>query len=235
MPIITANPNVDIEDSPIAVYYFDNASVVMKGINSPEGVVFAGEGSIFVSSNGTMWNKTTPPTLATGWTQMQSSITQSVRLQNSFTNAVGNVGAGLDQLHVITAGAGGLNLQLDGDFIEIYTRGFTAANANTKRYVIQIAGVGDIINTGLQSFNNATWESLCRITRLTSTTIRGTARFFTGVSGSNRFLQSADLTVTDLNVGSIFPQSMGESLGAIDNDIVENLFQVIAYRSATIT
>lgn len=230
MPI-TENPTIDLLDYAPRLLYIDDGVAIFKTLASPEGLVTANAGSVALDATGKFYVKQTNG-VATGWVSVTTTANVGARILQSNTNAVGNTGGGSDQLHVATGGVGSFTLQADGEFIDIYSRGTTAANANTKRYVYRIAGIGDILNTGLQSMNNATWEAHCRITRVTSTLVRGTGRFFTGVSGSNRFVQSADIAVSDLGSNSIFPESQGESGAAADNDIVENIFQVTAWRVA---
>lgn len=232
MPFVTVNPIIDPEDSPIFVYYLDRGSAIFKGVASPEGIVFANAGSIMTNASGQCFFKTTGLTLNTGWTQLQTGINSSVRLIQSNVNAVGNIGGGLDQLHVGTLGQGSATLQNDGDFVEIYCAGFTAANANTKRFVVGIAGLGDFGDTGLTIENGRQFAFHWRVTRITSILVRGVGFIQDDGNWSQCF--NLDLAVPDLGLNSVFPQSQAESGAAVTNDIVENIFQITAFRLATI-
>lgn len=233
MPIQNSNPIIDTEDSPILLLYLQTGTAIyMATGSSPEGVDFAGIGSLRIGNDGIIWLKTTGLTLNTGWTPLATTLNSSSKLIQSFTSAVSNTTGGLDQLHVGTGGVGSNSLQNDNDFIEFYTHGVTAANANTKRYVFSIAGVGNILDTGLVIMNNLLWECRTRITRLTATAVRCTSVFITSGAPTVNVVAEVDLVVSDLDSNSIFPQSQGESGASATGDITETVFQAVAYQTA---
>ncbi|MCI0612537.1 hypothetical protein L0244_06065, partial [bacterium] len=229
MPFQTSNPIIDLEDSPIQLLYLQTGTAIfMASDASPEGAQFAGIGSLYISNSGTVWLKTTDLNFNTGWTPLATTLNASTRLIQSDTSAVSNTGGGLDQLHVGTAGIGSNSLQSNNDYIEFYTHGVTAANANTKRYVFGIAGFGNILDTGLVAMNALNWEFGARITRLSATIVRCTSAFITSGAPAVNVVSEVDLVVSDLNSNSVFPQSLGESGAAVTGDITETVFQAVA-------
>jgi hypothetical protein len=151
------------------------------------------------------------------------------------TTAVGNVGAGLDSLHSFSVVAA--TLATDGDYIDVFYRGFFAANDNNKRLVFSFGGTA-FLDTGSTdvdgSASNFLWSGRVMIIRLTSTTVRATgmlwAQFFgtdsaaapfTG-GGGYSLVQGTGLTVSNLNSNANTLLVQGESLAGVTDDVVQN-------------
>jgi len=83
------------------------------------------------------------------------------------TTSVGNVGAGEDTLITYSMAANTLNL--DGNFLEIFAWGITAANANNKTIKLKF-GTTTLLDTGAVAANNANWSITSKIIRTAAAT-----------------------------------------------------------------
>jgi len=234
MPVVTQVPIIDLTDQTIRLFYFQTGLAFFISPVQPEGVIFAAAGSkCVVNTDGSEYQKTTPSSVNTGWVRTQTSAVAAARIVQSDTVTTGNVGAGLDQLHVTTAGLGSNTLQANGDYVEIYTVGLFANNANTKRYVINIAGIGaNVIDTGPVVITNRFYECRWRITRISNVLVRCSANLLPNNAAGIMPVTVGNVTVAtpDLNANSIFPQSLGESGAGTSDDILENLWEVTSFR-----
>ncbi|MGH9753445.1 MAG: hypothetical protein ACREA2_11735 [Blastocatellia bacterium] len=141
------------------------------------------------------------------------------------TQVVGNVGAGLDNLHSFTLPAG--SLANDGDYVSVSYGGEFATNANSKR--VQVTFGGQVVSNNTQAQNSGAWSYIITYVRVSSTTVRATGQFtwhFASVAGGfvNTLYGTVGgglLTVADLNSNGMVMLIQGE--GVADNDITQNL------------
>lgn len=144
---------------------------------------------------------------------------------------VNNIDGGLDSLHALAIVPG--SLRANGDWLDVFTSGGTAANANTKQYVLRIDG-NTILDTGTQVLNNFTWRVWLRIVRLSSTTVKVSAAFEgttpTGTNPFSIFQLYFPVTVQNLDSSSNTLQSLGQSGGAVSGDITEIMMEIAAFR-----
>ncbi len=227
MAFLTQQPVIDLlsEQQP-TIYYIDDGTVFCKGVGLPEGTIFAGAGSIITNASGQMFLKTTGTSLNTGWVEVLNTLIGVQRIETQF-NSVSNVAGGLDDLHTGTIAAG--TLAVDGQFIDWLTSGSFAANANTKRFVMEIAGQGTLLDTGLLAQNGGGYIAQARLTRTTSTNLLCSANIQT-TSGVIRTVNNTNITVLNLASNAFFPKSRAESGAAASNDITENLYQTVFFK-----
>ena len=90
------------------------------------------------------------------------------------TTAVGNVGAGTDDL--ITATIGGSTMSVNGNGIKITAWGTTAANANNKTITLNYGGT-TLVTSGAVGFNNAPWYIEATVIRTGAATQVAVATF----------------------------------------------------------
>jgi hypothetical protein len=145
------------------------------------------------------------------------------------TDAIGNVGAGLDSLHTFDLPAG--SLATDGDYLRVRYAGTFATNDNDKRIQISVDGQA-VRNTTALDFDLGEWVEDITYIRLTSTTIRATLseklgflNLLGGAAGGSGFHAgiSIDITVSNLDSNDVTLLVEAESSGAASDDIVQNL------------
>lgn len=142
--------------------------------------------------------------------------------------SVGNVGAGLDDLHTFSLPAGSLNA--NGDFIDVTYSGNFSTNDNDKRIVISFASqIAD--DSGLFDQDSGNWVYTVRYLRVTSTTVRFSLHYAWGLITANGASVVAGngrsgggnglLNVADLSNNAVTVKAQAE--GTANNDIVQTL------------
>lgn len=148
------------------------------------------------------------------------------------TTTVGNVGAGLDNLHSFVVPIN--SLQSNNDYLECEYFGSYAGNDTNKRIVWTVAG-GIIEDTGLIDIDGQGWALKAKIVRLSSTTIRIETELIGGVTatdsagvntvttigGTARIRNFTSTAVADLTANTLTLTVQAE--GAANNDIVQDL------------
>jgi len=132
---------------------------------------------------------------------------------NVNTTAVGNVGAGEDDLITYTVPAN--TLSTNGDHIEFKVSGTFAANANTKRIRVKF-GATTLLDTTALAFNGVDWSAEGTIVRTGATTQKAYCAFRAGAT----LTSTSDDTAPGetLSASSVFKVT-GEATS--NNDIVE--------------
>lgn len=119
------------------------------------------------------------------WSRFFSELAQRIGAGRSYTlggqltndtTAVGNVGAGEDDLITYTLQKN--TLENTGDVIDITAQGTTAANGNNKTIKLYL-GSTVLFDTGAVALNNSAWSIRAQVTRTGSATQKSTA-FFSG-------------------------------------------------------
>lgn len=132
---------------------------------------------------------------------------------NVNTTAVGNVGAGEDNLIVYTVPAN--TLLTNADFLDFEFFGTFAANANSKR-IKAYFGATVIFDSGAQNQNGGSWKITGKIIRTGGSTQKVLVEFS---SSSNLFVNTTTYTATALTLsGTNDLKVTGEAVA--DNDIV---------------
>lgn len=132
---------------------------------------------------------------------------------NVNTTAVGNVGAGEDNLIVYTVPAN--TLLTNSDFLDFEFFGTFAANANSKR-IKAYFGATVIFDSGAQLQNGGSWKITGKIIRTGGTTQKVLVEF---TSSSTLFVNTTTYTATALTLSSTNDLKVtGEAVA--DNDIV---------------
>lgn len=181
MAFITTNPQIDLlsEQQP-SVYYLDDGTAIFKGIGDPNGVIFAGVGSLFVNSSGQFFQKTTSFALNTGWNQVSTiPVNGAVELVTNRNITVATTsGTGTDVLQTITIQPN--TWDIDGRRVTITAQGAGFGAAGTKRILATLNGLA-VFNTGLQAglFNDRGWYVKVVMTRLSSDTLIISCEVFT--------------------------------------------------------
>ncbi|MCI0353076.1 MAG: hypothetical protein L0Z53_26955, partial [Acidobacteriales bacterium] len=130
------------------------------------------------------------------------------------TTAVGNVGAGEDDL--ITFSVPANTLATNGDYLEARFFGTFAGNANNKRVRVKF-GATTLFDATALAFNGADWSVTVTIVRTGATTQKATATF---VSSSSLLVASTDYTTpAETLSGAVTIKCTGEATA--DNDIVQ--------------
>lgn len=157
--------------------------------------------------------------------------------------SIGNIGGGTDTLHSFDLPAN--DLAKDGDYLDIFYRGFYANNANTKQILITIGGT-TLFDTGASDLRNSIsvqWEIRLSVFRISSTVLRAgvgfSAHFFgvtsaavpftIGAAGGLVIAQGIDVTVADLSLNTT--AFIVTCQGTADNDIVQNVTRIERYRA----
>jgi len=138
---------------------------------------------------------------------------------NVNTTAVGNVGAGEDDLITYTIPAN--TLSTNGDRIQFQMAGTFAANANTKRVRIKF-GATTLLDTTALIFNGADWSAEGVVVRTGATTQKAFCAFR---SGSAVLTSTSDYTTpAETLSGTVVLKATGEATS--NNDIVEEFHTV---------
>lgn len=141
------------------------------------------------------------------------------------TTAVGNVGAGEDDL--ITYSVPASTLGTNGDYITFDMAGTFAANANTKRVRIKF-GATTLFDTTALIFNGVDWRAEGKIIRTGATTQKAICTFS---SATTLLTQIADYTTPGETLsGAITLKATGEATS--NNDIVQEFLVVETYLGA---
>lgn len=141
---------------------------------------------------------------------------------NVNTTAVGNVGAGEDDLISYTVPANTLNT--NGDFLDFEFFGTFAANANNKTVKCYF-GATNIFNSGAQAENGGSWKVSGKIIRTGAATQKAIVEFITdGILFTDDITYTATaLTLSSTNI----LKCTGEATA--DNDIVNEALIVNFY------
>lgn len=138
------------------------------------------------------------------------------------TTAVGNVGAGEDDLITYSVPASTLGTNLD--YIEFDMGGTFAANANTKRVRIKF-GATTLFDTTALIFNGVDWRAEGKIIRTGATTQKAICTFS---SATTLLTQIADYTTPGETLsGAVTLKATGEATS--NNDIVQEYLTVKSY------
>lgn len=218
MPDVTVNPVIDIDrDIPIQVYYLDSGTAIFKCVASPEGVVFAKEGSIAVSDTGLVYVKSTSLSVNTGWeaiATIPSGGNVETRIVTDLSNTATS-GTGLDSLTSITIPANTLAI---GDRLIIVADGNFNGVAGNKR----LAVIGDgftIFDTGLVAINNSNWHLEIQALRVSAIGFLLTVRLSTngfGVTSTPNWFAATAFQTPNFGAAYVF-QCLGEVANAADS------------------
>lgn len=132
---------------------------------------------------------------------------------NVNTTAVGNVGAGEDDLIAYTVPAN--TMSVNGDHIEFKVSGTFAANANTKRIRVKF-GATTLLDTTALAFNGVDWSAEGTIVRTGATTQKAYCAFRAGATLTST---SDDTAPGETLSGTSVFKVTGEATS--NNDIVE--------------
>jgi hypothetical protein len=184
MPFITQNPTLDLvsEQQP-CIWYLDDGTAIFKGVGTPEGVVFAGPGSIFVNGSGQAYLKTTGTTLNTGWQQIPT-LSSGQNFERTIVVDVSSTttsGTGEDPLTSITIPSG--TFTADGQRLKIVADGNFNGVAGNKRLVMRFDTTTDVFDTGLVAIHNSNWHMDIQALRV-SAGLLITCRFTTNAFGA---------------------------------------------------
>jgi hypothetical protein len=137
---------------------------------------------------------------------------------NVNTTAVGNVGAGEDDLITYTVPAN--TLSTNGDRVEFKMAGTFAANANNKRVRIKF-GATTLLDTAALAFNGVDWSAEGSIVRTGATTQKAFCVFRAGAT----LTSTSDYTTpAETLSGTVVLKATGEATS--NNDIVEEFHTV---------
>lgn len=167
MPFQNNDPTIDLGDSSIRLFYLQNGTAIFMGNGtSPEGVIFAGVGSIKFGSDGKMWLKTSGLSLSTGWQQVGTFAAGLgfEKIVVADTSSTTTVGTGLDNLTSIVIPG---NTWAVGQRINYVADGNYNGAGGTKRLVL-VGGAATVLDTGLLAINNSNWHLEAQLLRVSA-------------------------------------------------------------------
>lgn len=149
---------------------------------------------------------------------------------NVSTSVLGNVGAGLDNLHSYSVPAG--SLASNGDYLEVSFGGSFATNDADKRVVVSFGGQ-TAFDSGLRDLDTGTWRITLTIVRVSSTTARISGSSALGLivqgvdgaldTGNSRYYFAsfnALVTVSDMGANALTLLVQGEATN--NDDVTQN-------------